>query len=343
LWLVAATALALVGCGDAGPHENVGQSSSAITFPNDQPAFDYFVGKGLTKFQAAGIVGNLDQESGVDPTAVQAGGPGRGIAQWSVGGRWDTDAMDNATWYASQQGQTLLSLQLQLDFIWYELTTFPSYGLAALQAATNVTDATIAFQNDFEGCGQCDQTTRVSYAETVLAAFGSSDATVPVVADAGGYGTCVVPATNEMGDCIDTAACAAGGGTSTPNECPGPSNIQCCTGLPVATLHDAGASAHADGGASGGSKPDAGVSATGSGSGSGSSAGSGTGRSVGDAAAPREGGDLGAFPGNPGGCAAAPVGSAGSRGALWLAAFATILAARRKRASSRSGHRVGHA
>ena len=79
---------AVAGCG-AGPGESLGESSSALTsFPNDQAAFDYFLGKGLTNYQAAGIVGNLDQESGVDPTAVQSGGPGRGIAQWSVGGRW---------------------------------------------------------------------------------------------------------------------------------------------------------------------------------------------------------------------------------------------------------------
>src|SRR5579863_10246567 len=117
----------------------------AVGLANDKAAFDYFLGKGLVNFQAAGIVGNLDQESGVDPTAVQSGGPGRGIAQWSVGGRWDTDANDNAVWYAAQQGQSVDSLQLQLDFIWYELTTFPNYGLASLIASTDVTSATIAF------------------------------------------------------------------------------------------------------------------------------------------------------------------------------------------------------
>ena len=99
------------GCG-AGPGESVGErTTEAIGFANDQAAFDYFLGKGLTNFQAAGIVGNLDQESGVEPTSVQGGGPGRGIAQWSVGGRWDTDANDNAVWYASQQGQSVDCLQ----------------------------------------------------------------------------------------------------------------------------------------------------------------------------------------------------------------------------------------
>jgi hypothetical protein len=58
-------------------------------------AFDFFRHKGLSKSQAAGIVGNLQQESSVDPTADQAGGPGRGIAQWGVGGRWDSSPRDN--------------------------------------------------------------------------------------------------------------------------------------------------------------------------------------------------------------------------------------------------------
>jgi hypothetical protein len=175
LAVAAALTLPLAACSDtaAGPGETVGESSSAL-FANDRAAYDYFVSKGLTSFQSAGIVGNLDQESGVSPTAVQGGGPGRGTAQWSVGGRWDTDNGDNAVAYASQHGQSVWSLQLQLDFIWYELTTFSGYGLAALRASTNVSDATIAFETRFEGCGQCAESTRISYAKAVLAAYGTA-------------------------------------------------------------------------------------------------------------------------------------------------------------------------
>jgi hypothetical protein len=177
-WSFAAPGLlvALSACGNAGPGSTAEPTSTVASdlFANDQTAYDYFLGKGLTNFQAAGIVGNLDQESGVDPNSVQQGGPGRGIAQWSVGGRWDTDANDNVLAYASQQGQSSTSLTLQLDFIWYELTTFSGYGLAALKASTNVTDATVAFETDFEGCGTCDQSTRISYAQGVLSAYGAS-------------------------------------------------------------------------------------------------------------------------------------------------------------------------
>src|SRR4051794_5140784 len=68
---------------------------------NDKAVYDYFRAKGLTNFQAAGVVGNLDQESGIDPTIHQYNnGPGRGIAQWSAGGRWDTIDGDNVVQYA---------------------------------------------------------------------------------------------------------------------------------------------------------------------------------------------------------------------------------------------------
>jgi hypothetical protein len=140
-------------------------------FANDKAAFDFFIGKGLTNFQAAGIVGNLDQESGVNPSSVQSGGPGRGIAQWSTGGRWDTSAGDNVKAYAVQQAESMTSLNLQLEFIWYELTTI-GYGYAALEATTNVTDATIAFMDKYEICGDCLSSQRVAYAQAVLAAYG---------------------------------------------------------------------------------------------------------------------------------------------------------------------------
>ncbi len=151
--------------------ENVSSGEQALT-SNEKAAFDFFVSKGLTKVQSAGIVGNLIQESNVLPGSVQPGGPGRGIAQWSVGGRWNADHDDNVAWYAATRGGSTGSLTLQLDFIWYELETFSGYGLSKLRAASSLTSATVVFQQDFEGCGQCEQSTRVSYAQQVLSAYG---------------------------------------------------------------------------------------------------------------------------------------------------------------------------
>jgi Synergist-CTERM protein sorting domain-containing protein len=165
------TLFLLAGC--APVPEDVGESAEAL-YANDKAAFEFFVQKGLTNFQSAGIVGNLDQESGVNPASVQyGGGPGRGIAQWSVGGRWDTSSKDNVKWYAAQKGQSATSLNLQLEFIWYELTTF-GYGFSQLKATTNVTDATVVFQDKYEICGTCVQSTRIADAKAVLAAYGAA-------------------------------------------------------------------------------------------------------------------------------------------------------------------------
>jgi MYXO-CTERM domain-containing protein len=174
LAIASLTAVSSIGCLGAPPVEGVSTEAATTAFANDKPAYDFFVGKGLTNFQAAGIVGNLDQESGVDPASVQfGGGPGRGIAQWSVGGRWDTSANDNVLAYASKLGQSSGSLNLQLEFIWYELTTF-GYGFTKLKATTNVTDATVAFMSDYEICGTCAQSQRVAYAQSVLSAYGAT-------------------------------------------------------------------------------------------------------------------------------------------------------------------------
>lgn len=109
---------------------------------NAEVAFDFFRHKGFTKAQAAGIVGNLQQKSSVDPASDQAGGPGRGIAQWSVGGRWDTSHGDNLLWYARSQHASPHALNTQLNFVWYELEHFPGYGLQQLRAAKSVAAAT---------------------------------------------------------------------------------------------------------------------------------------------------------------------------------------------------------
>ncbi len=151
------------------------QFSEAALSNNEQTAFNYFVAKGLTKVQSAGIVGNLMQESSVLPTAVEyGGGPGRGIAQWSTGGRWDSSHNDNVTSYASQHGVSRMQLGTQLDFIWYELTTYSQYGLASLEAATTVSAAVYAFQAKYEICGTCAATKRNQYANEVLAAYGGA-------------------------------------------------------------------------------------------------------------------------------------------------------------------------
>ena len=131
---------------------------------NVQIAYNFFVGKGLKNFQAAGIVGNLMQESGVNPESKQiGGGPGRGIAQWSLGGRWKPELMT---------GNETADLQAQLQYVWTELNSDYSGPFRDLQNTTTVEDATRIFCTEYEAAGIPNLQSRINNAKSVLSQFG---------------------------------------------------------------------------------------------------------------------------------------------------------------------------
>lgn len=170
------------------------EGSEAALSNNARTAFNYFVNKGFTEIQSAGIVGNLMQESSVRPTAVQyGGGPGRGIAQWSIGERWNGSAI-NLVSFASARGLNRWNLSTQLDFIWHELTNVPAYGLAQLRAATTVSQATSVFQSKYEICGTCSSSKRQQYALQAYNDYGGSSGSGGSTGDDGGDDTSDVPA-----------------------------------------------------------------------------------------------------------------------------------------------------
>ena len=114
--------------------------------PNAAIAFDFLVGKGLSSVQAAAVIGNLEWESGVnprsdvpDPRPGEQSARGRGIASWGPP-RWQ-----NLVAFAGNRDPW--ALDTQLDFLWSEL---PSYGLQQLRTSTDISGATVAFQNLFE-------------------------------------------------------------------------------------------------------------------------------------------------------------------------------------------------
>jgi hypothetical protein len=100
--------------------------------------------KGLSQAETVGILGNLQQESSWNPESVQAGGPGRGIAQWSVGGRWQPGLMT---------GNSQADLSNQLNYMWSELSSNPGYGLGPLEKATTPQQAAQIFGQDYERYG----------------------------------------------------------------------------------------------------------------------------------------------------------------------------------------------
>lgn len=105
-----------------------------------QQVWDYFSGKGLQPHQVAGIMGQVQAESGFNPNAVGDGGNATGLFQWNDRG----PAMQ-----ASMGGNWQNNVQGQLDFAWKEMqsTENSSYQkLLAAQNAKQANDAMIGFE-----------------------------------------------------------------------------------------------------------------------------------------------------------------------------------------------------
>ena len=117
---------------------------------NQEKAMNYFMSQGLTKEQAAGIVGNLMQESTskIDPMAINATGH-RGIAQWDKN-RWSRFEK-----WAKSQGLDVNTIDAQLQWVMHELRT-GSGGLSmkTLQGASTAKDAAALFNDRFERSGE---------------------------------------------------------------------------------------------------------------------------------------------------------------------------------------------
>ncbi len=126
----------------------------------------YYIGKGLTLEQAAGIAGNYQQESSFDPRMIQGGtiandeylpvnGVGFGIAQWTFTGR--QSVLVNL---AKSSNRKVMDLSLQLDLSWQELSISHPNWLSNLQKATTPESAAYVFHRDFEASADSEAAVR---------------------------------------------------------------------------------------------------------------------------------------------------------------------------------------
>jgi hypothetical protein len=142
----------------------------------------WFESQGDSANASAGIVGNLEQESQLDP--AQAGG---GLAQWKPGRYGQMVA------YAVSVGLSPTSDQGQLVYLQYDLRSSYSSLLADMDTAPDPGKAAEMFETTYELCqgvvgymdvipgSLCEDGNRKLYAAVALAqAGGSSSTTVPV-------------------------------------------------------------------------------------------------------------------------------------------------------------------
>ena len=148
---------------------------------NAQAAWAYFTGAGFTPQCTAGIMGNLQQESGIDPTKEQyGGGPGRGIGQWTV----NEERFAGLKAHASSKGKDWTDLQSQLEWVDLELQGKDSSTLShlkrlcggydAFKQLTDLRRACDIFEQAFERAGKPMMENRYKYAEQFYSKFSTS-------------------------------------------------------------------------------------------------------------------------------------------------------------------------
>ncbi len=151
-----------------------GGTGALVGNTNAEKVFNYLIGYGFTEQAAAGVIGNLMQESGVNPNSKQlGGGPGRGIMQWGTGpgsgGRWDALVA-----WASSSGKDPWKLDTQVEWMMKEMR---SYGtLSRLKGVTDVKKAVQIFEREMEKAGTPNYPRRYQYAADALSSFGGGKA-----------------------------------------------------------------------------------------------------------------------------------------------------------------------
>lgn len=134
----------------------------------------------LTPAQAAGIVGNLKQESGMQPNINEIGSGGRAVgapnssgagygwAQWT--GARKTAYLNYARAHKLDPG----SPAANYGFLVHELKTSERASLAALKKAKTAADAALVFRVKFERAGIPNDNGRMNAAASLLAAYQKS-------------------------------------------------------------------------------------------------------------------------------------------------------------------------
>ena len=156
---------------DVPPRGTTASLESLVGSNNTEKAFNFLVGNGYSKEQAAGVLGNFIVESRMDPTAVSEvpGEESFGIAQWNpAAGR-----KQRLESYASDRNLDFRTLETQLQFFHYEFKTEGSYyGYNKFKAMGSVVNATIHICDKYEKPGTRHLLRRIKAAERVLETYG---------------------------------------------------------------------------------------------------------------------------------------------------------------------------
>jgi hypothetical protein len=144
-------------------------------------AIDYLVKKGMTPAQAAGVVGNLIQESTLNSGAYNKAEGAYGLAQWRGSRLSDLQS------FAASQGKSIEDVNTQLDFIMHELKGKESKAGQMLFASKTADEAAYNFGKYYERPKTVEQS-RLSYATQSLAQYKPTGSSSVELAQSGSSG-----------------------------------------------------------------------------------------------------------------------------------------------------------
>ena len=147
-------------------HSEISNDSSSKTVGKNvkgdkKKALEFFQSKGLNAFQAAGIVGNLIHESGLNTTIKGDKGKAFGIAQWHP------DRQKGLKELAKSRGTDISDFNTQLEYVWQELNSTEKTVLDKLLKSKNTQEATMAFMS-YERPGNPQFQKRLNHANELL-------------------------------------------------------------------------------------------------------------------------------------------------------------------------------
>lgn len=138
---------------------------------NAEKIYNQLIQEGFTPQAAAGVVGNIMQESGADPTKKQyGGGPGRGLIQWGTG-KGSGERYDRLTAWAKKSGKDPLALETQYQYLMMEMQERGTY--RRLKGITDVNQATLLFEKEMTQAGKPMMENRYRFAQSALKQYGS--------------------------------------------------------------------------------------------------------------------------------------------------------------------------
>lgn len=175
------------------------------------------IDRGYSPHQAAALAGHMLQESGGNPSAVNAGEGANGLLQWR-GDRWD-----NLQGYAKSVGKSPTDPDVQLDFIRREMSGPEARAGRAFLAAPDVDGASAALKG-YIRYGDDSGATRLNNARGLYAQL--SEAPVGALGRASGGAAvelppgqvAAAPAPTAGGDVTASAPASASGGIAMPSQ-----------------------------------------------------------------------------------------------------------------------------